>query len=387
MRYYVGLDISDATTNLCLKDEFGAVIHEMVVDTTPNAILSSVKDFGLPIEKIGMETGAKSNWLCLALSSHYNVACYNSWKVAKLISARGNKTDKNDAQVIAEIVRLSCFSDVLDLEVHIKSPAAQEIITLIRARESTVQRSISIYNQIRAIYKTHGYSLPHSKPECFTNLITETINQLPDLVAFSIGELIAAYDPIQQSIRRITQKIEWIAKQNYNAQLLMSIPEVGSITSLYFAACIDDPKRFSQAKSVGSYFGLVPLEYSSGQKQHQGSISKRGDPLMRNLLVGVARRTLQHKAKSNALKKWGQKKEKKLGANRAAIALARHLAVIMAAMLIKQAPYVEPTTSPPQKGVIITTEDFIQLAQLSKKNGGIVMKSIKTLKKLAKKIA
>ena len=270
MHYYVGLDISDATTNLCLKDEFGTTIHEGVVPTNPHAIISSVKSFGLPIEKIGMETGAKSNWLHLALSSHYNVACYNSWKVGKLISARGNKTDKNDAQVIVEIARLNCLSDVLNLEVHVKNQTAQEILTLTRARESTIQRSIDVYNQIRAIYKTHGHSLPHVKPECFAKLVSETVSQLPDLVALSVRALIIAYDPLQQSIRMMTQQIEMLAKQDHNAQLLMTTPEVGPITALYFAGCIDDPKRFSEAKSVGSYFGLTPLDYSSGQHQHKG---------------------------------------------------------------------------------------------------------------------
>ena len=108
---------------------------------------------------------------------------------------------------------------------------------------------------------------------------------------------------------------------------------------------------------------------------------------MSKLLVGVARRILQRKSRINALKRWGQKKEKKLGANRAAIALARHLAVIMAAMLMKQQSYVEPPMTPHQKGIVITTEEFSQLEQLSEKNGGIELKSIKTLKKLVKKLA
>jgi len=181
----------------------------------------------------------------------------------------------------------------------------------------------------------------------------------------------------------MTQKIEELAEQNVKTQRLMTIPEVGPITSLYFAAIIDDPKRFLKAQSSGGYFGLTPIQYSSGQQEHQGSISKRGDPLMRKLLAGVAQRLLRTVAKSNALKKWGQKKEKKLGKGKAVIALARHLSVIMLAMLMKENLYIEPDAHPPQRGVVFTIEELDRVTKLAQETGTIELKSIKQLKKLA----
>jgi transposase len=210
------------------------------------------------------------------------------------------------------------------------------------------------------------------------------MNKLPCLVAFSVGELIVTYDPILQSLRQMTQKIEELTQQNVNAQLLMTTPGVGAITALYFATIIDDPCRFLQAQASGSYFGLTPIQYSSGQQQRQGAISKRGDALMRKLLVGVAQRLLQNMAKVNALKKWGQKKEKKLGKGKAVIALARHLSVIMLAMLIKQNHYIEPALPSPQRGLVFTTEELGQVIKLAEKIGEIEVKSIKQLRKLAR---
>lgn len=292
MHHYVGLDISDTTTNICVVNESGVIIHETVAATDPHAILATLNNLKISIEKVGMETGAKSNWLHHALSPHCNVICYDAWKMSKLISVKVNKTDKNDARVIAEVARVDCLSQVLDMQVHVKTPLSQEILTLIRARESTSQRLIQIYNQVRAIYKTHGHALPTADQDHFTKMVTETMHKLSSLVAFSIGELIATYDPILQSLRKMTKKIEELTKQNANAERLMTIPEVGPITSLYFAAIIDNPHRFLEAQSSGSYLGLTPIQYSSGQQQRQGSISKRGDALMRKLLVGVAQRLL-----------------------------------------------------------------------------------------------
>ena len=103
---------------------------------------------------------------------------------------------------------------------------------------------------------------------------------------------------------------------------------------------------------------------------------------MRKLLAGVAQRLLRTMAKGNALKKWGQKKEKKLGKGKAVIALARHLSVIMLAMLMKENIYIEPDAHPPQRGVVFTIEELDRVTKLAQGTGTIELKSIKQLKKL-----
>jgi len=383
MRYFAGLDISDATTNICIVDELGTVVHEIIAETKPESIVSKLKSLNIPIEQVGMETGAKSNWLWHVLNRSYPTTCYDALKTSQLISLKINKTDKNDARIIAEVVRLNGLSDVLNLQVHVKSESSQEIVTLIRAREDLVQQSIHVYNVVRGICKTHGVAIPPTSPENFTKVVHKTIESLPLIVALSIQALIALYDPIQNSIRMLTQKIEIIAKKNPNAELLTSIPEVGPITALYYVSLIDDPKRFSESKSVGAYFGLTPLQQSSGERHYQGSISKRGDSLMRKLLVGVARRILQRNAPCNDLKKWGQKKEKSRGQGKAAVALARHTSVIMLAMLQTLTPYKEkPATSVQKKSLVLTPEGLASLMKLSQEKGSIDLRSIKHLEKL-----
>ncbi len=104
---------------------------------------------------------------------------------------------------------------------------------------------------------------------------------------------------------------------------------------------------------------------------------------MRKLLVGASRRILQNNSPANALKKWGQKKIKRLGKNRSAIALARKLSVIMTAIMIAQTAYAEPATLPPSQGVNFSIQELARLNDLAQKNGKIAVKSIKRLKKLA----
>ncbi len=87
--------------------------------------------------------------------------------------------------------------------------------------------------------------------------------------------------------------VKAVAEKDANAQLLMSQPGVGPITSLAFVLTMGDVRRFPRGKQVASYLGLIPREYSSGGHQRFGSISKQGNRFMRMLLVEAAQVAVQ----------------------------------------------------------------------------------------------
>jgi transposase len=386
MGHFVGLDISDATTNICIVNEKGIVQHEHQVRTEPGSILNILQKSTVPIEKVGMETGPKSNHLCHMLRKYYPTCLYDAFKVSKVLSAQVNKTDRNDAKVIAEIARIDCLSDVFDMEAHLKSEAAQETTTLIRVREDLVQQLIHIYNMVRGVCKTHGIIIPPTSQECFTDFISRFFPEMSPSLILSVKSLIAPYDGLRKSIQELDAQIALLANQNANALLLMTIPQIGPVTALYFAMLIDDPARFSHAKDAGPYFGLTPMQYSSGKQEYQGAISKRGDALMRKLLVGAARRILQNNALVNDLKKWGKKREKSLGKGRASVALARHLAVIMLAILKSSTPYKDnPIAQTKKKQFTLTLEDAEHLTKELVKTGEMSFSSLKQLEKILNK--
>jgi transposase len=114
----------------------------------------------------------------------------------------------------------------------------------------------------------------------------------------------------------------------------MSVPGVGAIVSLTFAAAIDDPARFTSSKNVGAYFGLTPKKYQSGETDIDGRISKIGDRSVRTALYEAANIILVKPLKGcTALKSWAMKLAKRTGMKKAKVALARKLAVIMHRML------------------------------------------------------
>ncbi len=97
---------------------------------------------------------------------------------------------------------------------------------------------------------------------------------------------------------------------------------------------MDNPERFKNSKDAGAYVGLTPTQYSSGETQRQGGISKRGSKRTRCLLVESATSLLMRSKNWSKLKAWGMKLRKKKGNKKAIIAVARKLAVIMHRMLI-----------------------------------------------------
>jgi transposase len=113
----------------------------------------------------------------------------------------------------------------------------------------------------------------------------------------------------------------------------MSIPGIGAITATSFVTAIEDPDNFKKSRSVGSWLGLTTRRYQSGEVDYDGHISRRGDRHLRALLYEAATVILTRSTADSGLRKWGLQLRERIGFKRAAVAVARKLAVIMHAML------------------------------------------------------
>jgi transposase len=130
----------------------------------------------------------------------------------------------------------------------------------------------------------------------------------------------------------VTKKLEEIGKTDPRIQRVMTIPGVGPRTAEILVACIDDAKRFASGREVSAYFGLVPRQYQSGETDRNGRITKRGNPLARTILVECAWASLRYNPWAKAIYERISGKQK-TRRKKAAIALARKIAVIAWALL------------------------------------------------------
>jgi transposase len=130
-----------------------------------------------------------------------------------------------------------------------------------------------------------------------------------------------------------------LGRTDQTIRLLMSAPGVGPVVALAYMTGIEDPARFNSSSSVGAYFGMTPRRYQSGEVDQPGHISRCGDAMVRGLLFEAAKVLLSRSCRPSALKAWGHALAKRIGSNKATMAVARKLAVILHRMWITGEPF------------------------------------------------
>lgn len=337
MSNYIGLDVSLKTTSICIMHETGKILKEMVVKTNPQAILEEISMSGLIIEKVALECGGISHWLTKELKNlGLPVICIDARKMSAAISIRTNKTDKNDAQEIANALRTGYYKEIYQKQDHII-----EKQTLLTARRILLEQRTQIINCIRGILKAQGKLSCGSSQneEKFIQSVLNLLQGLSEDIYFSVNALTNTYKTICVEISKIDDRIERITETDEDIQLLKTIPGVGVVTALTFKLEIDDPSRFKKSRSVGAYAGMTPKQYSSGESQKQGAISKTGSGDLRTLLCQSALCMMYNTKTWNRPKLFGLKIKKKHGHKKAIVALGRKLAVIMHRMLVDRKPF------------------------------------------------
>jgi len=345
MCYYVGLDVSLKSTMICVLDEKRKRIQEGEVDSAPEAIDAFLRQTGLEIEQIGLESGNLTHYLKKGLLKiKYRVAIMESRKMAAILATIINKTDKNDARGIAEALRVGHFQEC----VH-RSDDAVEIRTLLHLRQTAIEERTHIINSLRGHLKVYGIKFSKKAGKTFRKIVEEAIKNLRPRVQSAIQSLLNILDTLNKEIKALTKEVENVASSDQDVQLLQTIDGVGPITALAFKAEVDDPNRFEDSKDVAAYIGLTPRQYSSGEVHRQGGISKKGSKRTRYLLVEAANALVTRCKAWSKLKAWGMKLQKKKGNRKAVVAVARKLAVIMHKMLITKKPFERSTKKKEQE--------------------------------------
>lgn len=335
MRNYVGLDVSLKTTSICILDEKGKRVLEGEVDSTPDAINKFLEITGLTFERIGLESGNLAHYLKKGLMKMgYQVTVMESRKMAAILATIINKTDKNDARGIAEALRVGHFQECMH-----RSDEAVEIRTLLHMRQTAVDERTHIINSIRGHLKVYGIKFSKKAGDDFRVKVEEAVAALSPRIQRVVRSLLNILDTLNNEIKSLNQEVKGVASLDEDVQLLQTIDGVGPITALAFKAEIDNPKRFEDSKDVAAYIGLTPRQYSSGEVQRQGGISKKGCKRTRYLLVEAASALLTRCKVWSKLKAWGLKIQKKKGIRKATVAVARKLAVLMHRMLMTRKPF------------------------------------------------
>lgn len=325
MSYYAGLDVSMKETSIAIVDEQGKYVYETVCETDPEIIAKILNDSGLALKKIGLESGCLSFWLLDELKQLGLAAiCIESKQMATIIALKVNKTDRNDARLIANAMRCNLYK-----EVYHKTKDSVEVGLQMGTRRTLVNIRTMLKNSIRGFIKAYGIRLGIVSHQKFPEAVRNSVKECGNGVQTAIDGLLKTYEEACRNIDNSEKELETLCKADPVIELFQSIPGVGAITALTYKAVIDNPHRFLNPRDVGAYLGLTPNQYSSGDTVKQGGISKCGSSELRNLLVECATVILTRTKGWTKLKAWGLKIMKRSGIKKAAAAVARKLAIIM----------------------------------------------------------
>src|SRR5437879_4101521 len=294
------------------------------VPSEPEALLKVLGNQAYRFKRIGLEAGPLSQWLFSALAeAGLPVVCVETRHMQAVLKAQINKTDRNDARGIAQMIRAGLYRPV-----HVKTLRSQKLRMLLTHRKLLQSKAIAIENDLRSTLRNFGLKVGMVGKVRFETRIQELVENFPDLAGL-VEPLLIVRRALREPSVSLHCRALAIVRDDEVCRRLMTTPGVGPVVALTYRATVDVPARFRNSKAVGAVFGLTPSKYQSGEINRTGAISKCGDEMMRVMLYEAAEIMLVRTAKWSWLKAWAMKITRHRGMKKAIVALARRLAVIM----------------------------------------------------------
>jgi transposase len=324
MDYFAGLDVSVKDTSVCIVDDAGKIVREVKVASEPDDLLRVLTNPAYRFKRIGLEAGPLSQSLFSALAeADLPVVCVETRHMRAVLKAQINKTDRNDARGIAQMMRVGLYRPV-----HVKTLRSQKLRMLLTHRKLLQSKAIAIENDLRGTLRNFGLKVGIAGRTKFEARIAELVEDLPDLAAL-VEPLLIVRRVLCEQMAVLHRRLLAIVRDDEVCRRLMTVPGVGPVVALTYRATVDVPARFRRSKSVGAVFGLTCSRDQSGERDRPGAISRCGDEMTRTMLYEAAQSMLVRSTRWSWLKAWAMQIAKRRGMKRAIVALARRLAVIM----------------------------------------------------------
>jgi transposase len=299
--------------------------------------------------RILIEASTESEWVarCLEALGHEVIVGDPNFAPMYATRSRKVKTDRRDARALAEACVLGAYRPA-----HRLSDAQRHVRGRLGVRDALVRTRTRYIALIRALLRQHGYRVPSGSAEGFLQRVRDL--PLPGRLLSVIAPLLAVMRHLNRQLAYSDTTIEHLAAQDPRVPRLRSVPCVGPITAAAFLAAVDDAQRFHHAHELEAYLGLVPREYSSGESQRRGPITKAGHSRTRWLLIQAAVSLLRrHPPQAEALRTWALRIAARRGRHVAVVALARRLAGILYALLRDGSVFDPHRIRPPRSAAVV----------------------------------
>src|ERR1700741_3696216 len=221
MDHFAGLDVSVKETSVCIVDDTGKIVREVKVASEPEALLGVLKTPGQPFKRIGLEAGPLSQWLFSALAeAGLPVICVETRHMRAVLKAQINKTDRNNARGMAQMMRVGLYHPV-----HVKTLRSQKLRMLLTHRKLLQSKAIAIDNDLRGTLRNFGLKVGVVGTGRFEARVRELLEEFPDLAEL-VEPLLIVRRTLRDQIGILHRRLLTIVRNDGVCRRLMTVPGV-----------------------------------------------------------------------------------------------------------------------------------------------------------------
>jgi len=267
---------------------------------------------------VGLEASGYSTWFVELLEGLGHHVLVGDAAEVRRRARRRQKNDRRDAELILDLLCKAEFP-----QIHRPPFESREVLRLLRYRHKLVQVRTRAKNSLQALAYGAGAA---RRAQLLSRKGRERLLRLPmsEAMARQRQEWLSLVDEFSARIKSLDAWLDERAKHDERVLRVQTHPGIGLLTSLALVHALEPVSRFAGGRKVAAYVGLDPMEYSSGEKQRFGSISKGGSRLLRYLLVEAAQTAVR---RDEELKGFYLRLLRRRGAQKAKVAAARKLLI------------------------------------------------------------
>jgi transposase len=273
-----------------------------------------------PAGRVALEACGSGHWWARKIKAlGHEVVLLHAQFIRPFVQT--NKTDAADARAIWTAVQQPEMRTVAA-----KTEDQQAMLSLHRMRALLVKFRTMQVNQLRGLLYEFGATFRAGRVAGLAEIrarMAELEDALPGTMVDSLQDQLQRIDGLEQDIDQLEQRIGTWQKQEAACRAIGTVPGIGTLTATALVATIGDAKTFKSGREFASFLGLVPRQSGTGGRIRLGSISKRGDPYLRTLLIHGARSVMYH---AKVPTPWQTEIQARRPANVAAVALANKMA-------------------------------------------------------------
>jgi len=327
----IGCDLHARQQTLAMLDTTTGEMVNLTLMHEGNGVREFYSQLPRPV-LVGIEATGSMQWF-LNLMDELGIECQVGHPATiRAAEPRKQKHDRRDADLILKLLAEQRFPAI-----WLPSKELLDLRALLLHRHQWVRIRTRIQNALQAIALANGL---RRGPGLWSYDGQAKIAFLPLLphASYRRSALQVMYRKMEEEIENLTQQVAEQAGQRSGARLLMTHPGVGPVTALATEVFLGDPKRFADGKALASYVGIIPREYSSGQRQRLGGVTKQGSPLLRFLWYEAGAHAVR---RDPELKRFYLHKLIQKGLGKARVAVARKLGIRLWIMLRDEIDYQE----------------------------------------------